>query len=205
MLTSILVRGADAQNSTYLNTADCPLARGVNRRLKKGYTCRAYLNEVHIYDVYGYKVFGDVLPKHFTSSDFKNIEKSGKNIIVKVEIPEQYLKRVHKSKLSRAEKQLNQVRQAAFDRPEKVESMRLAAKVLDKIFPKWREVDLTDLNMLSCDDCLLVRIARLHNLNNVSFNSLNNFILGFHDCPAVFNTSTTPHDWALIIAEGKKT
>lgn len=91
-----------------------------------------------------------------------------------------------------------------FDRPGKVDMMRKAAKVLDKIFPNWRKVSLDNLDMLSGDDCLLVRIARLHSFRKELWGELNEFIQQFHDCPPVFNDATTPHDWAIIIAEGKQ-
>jgi hypothetical protein len=304
MLTSIVVRGVDAQTADYLNNKGCPLAQGVNRRLKKGYHCMAYINAVHIYDGLETKLYESVLPKNFGSQDYQEIRKSGKNIIVKVEIPNQYLKRVHKPRVKKVvapvapvaapvpvqDEQMDSItlvrkvadildklypnwinadfnnmnmsspwscaasrigkavgitkmpystisdavekvwydgfkaftsdarpedwvlvqterKEAAkpkFDRPRHAAAMREVAKILDKVFPNWRGVDLTFLSMDSVYDCLLQRIAKMHGLEGVSYNGMIRF-MGIHGYDGVlFCSNTTPHDWAIIIAEGKQ-
>lgn len=95
-----------------------------------------------------------------------------------------------------------------FDRPENIDEMRQAAKILDKLFPNWRAVDLVGLNMASVRDCLLVRIVKLHGLPFMNgegmWSSYNNFLEKYHGMPDVFTASTTLNDWTILIAEGKQ-
>ena len=296
----IKILAADAQTAEFGSVRDCSLARALNRRLKKIYRADVAHSFFDIDLVSGGCVCQDLKIDHsiWNEKQFKRMRDGQRgDMILKVQIPAKYLKRIHKPRVKVVAPvapapipQIDKVRKAAdildkvypnwkdvslvgccmssvndcflmrigkfhndnrayyelhdtlmfhgyaddancfrstttvemwqqviaerkaaeeaakpkFDRPLRADLMRQAAKVLDKIFPKWREVSLDNLDMLSAEDCILVRIARLHYMDKIMWTGLNMFLQNFHDCPAVFNCSTTPHDWAIIIAEGKQ-
>ena len=208
----IKILASNAKVANFCNPWTCPLALAVNRRLKKGYRAAVGAKDFDIqnenYNNFARVQFDDEKWGPRVCRDMKEGKRG--DLILKVQIPAKYLKRIHKPRVKKVvpvapvAAPVVEVVQPKFDRPERVPVMRDAVKVLDKIFPKWREVSLDNLDMMKADDCLLTRIARLHGIVEDSWSTISRFLYIHHGCPKVFTSWTTVNDWAILIAEGKQ-
>lgn len=93
MLCSVKILLSDRNESDYLSNEDCPLARALNRRMKADYYVVCGGTN---YDIYhnGKILHKNIeIPNTWRSDRFNSMEK---NIVIKIEIPDECLKRIHK-------------------------------------------------------------------------------------------------------------
>lgn len=103
MICSLKLLVADKTNNYFVSTKDCPLARALNRRFKTGYYAVCGSTNYDIY--FNGKLFREniEIPTTWRCGRFDSMTK---NIVIKIEIPNECLKRVHKP---RAERKTNTI------------------------------------------------------------------------------------------------
>jgi hypothetical protein len=193
MLCFIKILLKDRDTSEYTDNVDCPVARAINRRLKKDYHVSVAAHVFRICDKSGNTLLRDIPIPNWGNAVYVYMKA---DIIRKVEIPEKYLKRVHKKKVK--------VKTVEVDSTEneRLDEIRKIVPVLNQLFPRWMDIDFTGCVMSQPYDCVATRIGRHHNIHCMPYTTVENEVIDAtgRNCN-LFTSWTSPQDWNQVAKE----